>query len=406
MTAFFLHVRRKNMRMQRLLFILCLLIISPSLHADRFRDLEKRIKKLEKRQAELTAKVGGKRGRLRSFIAEDLSLGGFFESNLKIITGPDTDTQVSAQSQMVGINLSAELTDKVRFVNQDLISLSFPLQNEHNNPSHGIASLPTKRTFGALSFGATLAQGYVEYAPWDSFKIQGGMGYVPFGIAFQEREPVLFLRRGGPQMIRSSSVDGVTIAAPFWTGVHFLGRFDSFEKGHWGYDFYTATPQSDPKMLGGGGRFWWMAPQDIVTLGTSFQIANRGPDTYQALGTDLAVDLGRFGANFEYARNFSSAKDPWSFYLQPYFELLEGSIILHADVDYLNNTVGVTSLGSLSVADPYQKWEYGGGVNWLPLASVRMRLLFLMNDYVGSTAFIAGQNRNYFTTEFSVGLSF
>lgn len=394
------------MHTQRLLFILCFLIASPSLHADKFHDLEKRIKKLEKRQAELTAKVGGNRGRLRSFIAEDLSLGGFFESNLKIIAGPDTDTQVSAQSHTIGINLSAELADKVRFVNQDLIGISFPLQNEHNNPSHGFATLPTKRTFGTLGFGAILAQGYVEYAPWDSFKIQGGLGYVPFGIAFQEREPVLFLRRGGPQMIRNSSINGVTIAAPLWTGLHFLGRFDSFKKGHWGYDFYTVTPPSDPKILGGGGRFWWMAPEDLVTLGTSFQIADRGSDTYQALGTDLSIDLGRFGANFEYARNFSSAKDPWSFYFQPYLELLEGSIILHADVDYLDNAVGATSLGSVSVADPYQKWEYGGGINWLPWSSVRTRLLFLMNDYIGSTALIAGQNRDYFTTEFSLGISF
>ena len=92
-----------------------------------------------------------------------------------------------------------------------------PLQNEHNDPRAASLHLPSRREFGPYAYGSILTQGYLEYDLTDSVHAQTGMGYVPFGVAFQQREPVLFIRRGGPQVLRMTN-----LVSPLWSGVRFL----------------------------------------------------------------------------------------------------------------------------------------------------------------------------------------
>jgi hypothetical protein len=45
-------------------------------------------------------------------------------------------------------------------------------------------------------------------------------------------------------------------------------------------------------------------------------------------------------------------------------------------------------------------------VNWLPYSFTRFRFGLLYNDYVGSTATLAGADRNYFSLDLSAGVEF
>lgn len=386
-----------------------LIAASPTVHAraaDRLKKLEERIERVEEKQQDMEIGFDQRKGRVKTFIADRVTLGGFFESGIIGIFGPGTDPQASASQHVLGLNLTAELTDRFRFVNQTIVISSFPLQNPHNNPAHGFAGFPTKRDFGSFTFAAFVTQGYMEYARSDLFKIQAGLGYVPFGTAFQQREPVLFLRRSGPQFLTTSDIAGnVGVSSPVWTGLHFLG--ETVVGGHhFGYNAYSITPLSDTGMVGGGSRVWWSLPDRRLTFGVSQQVADRGPDTHFSWGGDAKLSLRRFGLITEYARQFLNGQDVSAFYAEPYVNFFNDRFAVFVDADYLNFPKGVTSRGGVSVADPYEKWIYGGGVNYLPIPTIRTRLTFLAHDYVGATAVVAGQDRDYYALELSMGVAF
>jgi hypothetical protein len=374
--------------------------------ADRLKKLEERLDRVEEKQQDMEVSFDQRKGRVKTFIADRVTLGGFFESGITGIFGPDTDTQASANNHVLGLNLTAELTDRFRFVNQTIVISSFTLQNPHNNPVHGFAGFPTKRDFGPFTFAAFVTQGYMEYVHSDLFKIQAGLGYVPFGTAFQQREPVLFLRRSGPQFLTTSDIAGnVGVSSAVWTGLHFSGETRVAEH-HVGYNAYSITPLSDTGMVGGGSRFWWSTPDHMLTLGVSQQAADRGSDTYFSWGGDAKLSFHRFGLLTEYARQFLNGQDVSAFYAEPYVNFFEDRFVVFAEGDYLNFPKGVTSRGGVNVADPYEKWIYGGGINYLPIQAIRTRLTFLVHDYVGATATVAGQNRDYYALELSMGVAF
>ncbi len=315
--------------------------------------------------------------------------------------GPDTPSETLADRHKLGINLSAELGSKFRFVSQFTMGFNFPLRNEHNNPSHGSTLLPLNRSHGDLSFGSVLSQAFGEYDLGKSLKFKFGMGYVPFGRAFQIREPVLFLRHQGPQLIRTASASEIIIADPFWKGLHLQGNL--FEKI--GFNLYTLSSLDHSGKLGLGARLWSKLNSNI-TLGLSTQSAERSNSNYLAYASDLNVKFKNFGVQVEYAVNDSDLGTVSSYYIQPYLKLLNRKLTLHLDIDYMKNILGLTTLGNASVSDPYRKWEYGIGLNYQFLPNVKVRLGFLMHDYIDSTAVIVSQDRDYFTVSNSWGISF
>ncbi|MCM2278632.1 MAG: hypothetical protein NDJ89_11215 [Oligoflexia bacterium] len=365
--------------------------------------LEDRIKDLERQTEELIGQSSERMGQVRPFLRDAISLGGFFENAILALWGPDTRGQVSATSQILGINLAADIHESLRFSTQLITGLSFPLQNAGNNPNAPAAGLPESRRFGPPVFGALPAQGYTEYDFSPSARFQTGFGYVPFGIAFQKRELVLFKRRNGPQMIFSSGGDGVTTAYPLWSGLHLHGELGTERR--WSYHAYSLTPISNPKTLGGGARVQ-MIPSDELAVGISSQVAKRAGDTYKAIGGDLAFKLGRFGMDSEVVFNVSGGEDPWAFYIEPSYVLSKGNFILWSAVDYLSNPLGQTTGARGILPDPIAKWEYGAGINWLPHSYTRFRLGLLFHDYTGDSATIEGRDRDYVSLDLSAGVAF
>ena len=355
-------------------------------------ELSEQVKKLKKSHVALHPDLSeDSESTVRSFLSSHLTLGGFFESGITGFWGPDTRTQISTLNHTLGLNFAARFSEEFRFVGQIITSLYFPLINVNN----------AQRKVGSLLSTTVPAQGYAEYTAIDLLRIQAGLGYVPFGIAFQQRELVLFVRRGGPQLMRTEG-----FIDPFWTGIHLLG---SKWIGHHqvGYNAYTFTPFESPGLLGTGLRVWWSNPQEVVTVGVSSQIAKRGSDTTCVAGIDMKFKSDSVTVLTEVAQKFmKSADSPWAAYIESNLPVFSDNILFYAFLDYANSSLSSTGVGAAALADPYRRVEYGGGFNWLPTSYTRFRIGLYFLDYVGATAVIAGQNRDFTAIDASVGVAF
>jgi hypothetical protein len=128
--------------------------------------------------------------------------------------------------------------------------------------------------------------------------------------------------------------------------------------------------------------------------------------TYDTLGVDARARFDRFTFTSELAKSYGQGDQPWSFYFEPDFDLVPQSVILYTFADYLVNPLNTTGAGPAVVSDPFRKWQWGAGANWLPTPFTRLRAGLTMNDFVGPSAAASGQNRNYWDLDLSAGISF
>jgi len=367
-------------------------------------NLQERLKNLEEQQKQMEAwytnyYLLGK-GRISPFLNNKINVGGYFETGVSRLSGPDMQTQTASNNAAFGLNLTAEYSEKIRFVVQTLTAMATPLFNQHNNPN----LTPSKRQYSGLVFGSLVAQGYLEYRPSEYFNIQSGVGYIPFGIAFQQREPVLFHKRGGPQMLVNDDGTGVGIAAALWSGLHFYGQFP-LVKANTGYNFYTFTPASNVSTLGIGGRLWWLVNEYIKT-GVSFQSGKKRQTSYLSQGLDVEFTYNNFGLISEYAisENSNNHLAVETYYIEPYYKFSEDHWLVYVNIEYLKSPLKIDS--ATQIADPIEKRYYGTGINWLPLPTVRFRLGYLKHDYIKEADSINGQKRDYTQVEFSTAIAF
>lgn len=366
-------------------------------------DIEQRIIDLEQRQKDMNTwyeefYIMG-RGRVAPFLGNSLSIGGFFETAVTHLYGPDMETQTSGNIHTLGLNLAAQFNDKTKFVTQTLTRLVIPLRNLNNNPN----LTPPQRSFTGYSFFSIVAQGYLEYRMSDYFTVQTGLGYSPFGIAAQQREPQLFRLRGGSQIIAYDDGDTIGIMSPLWTGIHLLGLIPA--NRNLGYDLYTFTPVNKVSTLGVGGRLWYKANEN-VTVGTSIQSGEQRKGFFFAKGFDLELKYKEYGFVSEYGHTTNSGDviDAEFYYFEPYMKFAEDQWLFFLNAEYID-TLERTDFAT-HVADPVKKWQYGGGLNWLPIPNARLRLTYLHHDYLDETDMISGQQRDYDTIDFSTAVAF
>lgn len=353
--------------------------------------LMKRIELLEKQQEEILLNQDQNSNQVNSFLKDNLTFGGFFESAITTMNGPDMRFQMMPANHFLGLNIAADFNDNLHFVTQLLSGLVFPVTNQHNDPRNLVTP---QREFGTAFFGSILTQGYLEFSRSSNARIQTGLGYVPFGYYPQQRELVLFVRRGGPQLLRTTD-----LIAPLWTGVHLSGNLDSTRSG---YHLYTTTTLDDTNVMGLGGRLWANSYNDSITGGLSSQVVKYEGHTGEILGADIRMHLDRWVITSEYAIHMTEGKDPWTAYIEPTFRITE-EYLIYTFADYAQSTRNETT--SL-IKDPFNKWEYGGGINWLPTAFTRLRAGVTFNDYVGSREVIRGQERDYISFDLSAGVAF
>lgn len=383
--------------MNGIIIALLSLVLTPVVFAQvDLEDLHKRIEELENQQAEMVLQLREPKTTVQSFLNDNLTLGGFFEPAFTYISGPDTKTQYLNSSNALGINLSAELGTPYRFVSQFITALEIPLDNPHNNPNVA-SNLPRTREYRNYQTRSILTQGYVEYSQGRMIKLQGGAGYVPFGYAPQQREFVLFVRRGGPQLIRSED-----ILFPLWQGFHLSGS-RSANNTELGYNLYTFIPANRVRTTGVGGRVWFSGMDEKLTGGLSGQYGKNNEENFELLGADLKAEFFPYLVKTEFAQYLETGTDSWTAYLEPSVYIYEEEVLLYIFGDYAFNMVNEKDSSNF---DPYQKWEYGAGVNWLPNSFTRLRLGLTFHDYVGPRGQLQGINRDYLAVDISAGVAF
>ncbi len=365
--------------------------------------LQKRVHELEAQQEKLDEwylnfYMLGK-GRVSPFTKNQLAIGGYLDTSIITMRGPDMDRQTSANNHSFGLNISAELTEKITFSSQIQTIVIAPLMNAHNNPN----VQPSKRQITGVGAGTLVTQGYLEYRPSDLFNIQSGVGYIPFGLAYSQRELVLFHQRNGPQIIQNDDGFNIMAASALWLGLHAYGQFPTTKL--MGYNLYTITPGSKQNSVGGGGRLW-LKPNDMLSLGFSFQYGERQKGSYLSHGFDLDLSYRDFGLLAEYitANNSGVGKDAIAYYVEPYYRFFDNQWLVFASVEYLR------SLEQLDIfnlqPDPFEKMHYGAGLNWIPLPTTRIRICYLRHDYINEYDSINGQKRDYESFELSTALAF
>ena len=366
-------------------------------------DLEQRINDLEQRQKEMNEWYSNfyllGKGRVAPTLGTALTLGGFFETAVTHIYGPDTETQTSGNSHTLGLNFSAQYDEKTKFVAQTLTRLVIPLKNLNNNPD----LTPPQRTFGGVFFFSIVAQGYLEHRFSDYFIVQTGLGYIPFGITYQQREPELFRLRSGSQMIAYDDGDTVGISTPLWMGVHVYGLIPANES--LGYNVYTFTPVSKQNTLGVGGRLWYKVSEK-AKVGTSVQSGQQNKGSYFSHGFDLDLHYDKYGLITEYGYGNYSGNylDSEFYYFEPYVKFAKDEWLFFLNAEFVNTPERTDII--TRIPDPVKSWQYGGGFNWLPIPNARLRLTYLFHDYLAETDTLKGQERDYHTIDFSTAIAF
>lgn len=377
------------------IFILLTFVLSSVVFAQKDSELEalkKRVEQLETQQEEMLVNQRPANSDVHSFLRDDLSLGGFFEAAHTSIGGPDTRRQSMFSSSTMGLNIAAEFQNNIRFVNQTLTILTYPLLNPHNNPTQ----TPNKREFGDPVFAATVTIGYIEFPLNPDILIQTGVGYVPFGFAAQQRELVLFIRRGGPQVLRTTN-----LIQPLWSGVHLQGDLRGLKGG---YNLYTMNTMDRSNSTGLGGRFWLNSEDDVIRGGISTQVMKFDGHTSEIVGADLRIDTDRFIITSEYVNHMTGeGRNPWTAYLEPAVKLKGGEVLLFVFTDYADDPF--TKLGATTF-DPMIRWENGLGVNWLPTSNTRFRATAAREDYLGRNSTYSGENRDFWYFDLSAGVAF
>lgn len=367
-----------------------------SLSKEEAQLIEERIQELEEKQKSIQEWYSNYyllgRGRMSPFLGERINFGGFYESVVGHIEGPDTKAQTAAYSHQLGINISAQLAEPLKLVAQYIVNLSIPLVNPHNNP----LLVPVERSFSNLSYGAILREGYVELKYSEAFSVQTGLGPIPFGYALQVHDPFYFYTKGGPQITGHN--DTANISSFYWMGVQLVGKLTE-NKNSFGYSVYTFSPPILPNSLGVGGRLWWSL-DEALAVGVSAQTGEQQDQSFFTHGIDISFKQQYYGATAEYAilQNTKGVEDIETYYLEPYVKVDEGRWIYYLRGDYLS----YPGKRSGAVSDPIKKWQYSGGVNWLPIKNVRFRLGYAQHDYLDETDLIAGRQRDYHQYEFSV----
>jgi hypothetical protein len=361
--------------------------------------MNKRVEDLEKQQSDFLFQTEERESKVNSFLKTNLTLGGFFEPAFEVIDGEDTHLQATNSSNLLGLNIAAEFTPQFKFVSQAITGLTFPLQNRHNDPRGPTVGLPVSREFKGASFGAVLTQGYVNYTFDENYTLLFGIGYVPFGYYAQQREPVLFIRRAGPQILRTSD-----LFSPLWNGFNLQTRFDKGSSS-WGYNFYSFNRLEDVKRPGLGARTWWQTPDDAFTAGLSYQTAKFNSEMENIVGADFRAVLNHFIFTTEYIRHVKDGADVWSYYFEPSIFVYNEDTLFYVFFDYANNPSNRTGASTTKLDDPVTIIEQGAGINWLPTSYTRFRVGFTYHNYVNEVQATSSE-RDYYTVDLSAGVAF
>lgn len=369
------------------------------LQEEKLKELEGRIDDLE----ETTLNLAPLKGGVRSFTSDKIHFGGFVESVLQNDFAKHRFQNNSFfRDANVILLTSAEVTQRLNAFVALYLSVFTEREFKGGPGINPQSELPFDIGSPRILFG--------EYKFNNFATLRAGKFVTPFGIINQEYFEPLLLQHDKPQALR-----GFAIFDDTSNGVQLYGTIP-IKKHKIGYHAYGATFISDKGDLGGGGRFFWSLPNELLTLGVSNQTGGHDKRNFSAYGADIKFKWKNFTARNEFFYNiFEKEKDQWSFYTQPSLSFFKDKLVLFGQFDYLDDPIGFGRIFDFDydrnvvtpgIFDLRKKYEYTVGINYLPFPFLRNRLEFTWNNYVGPTASLGGKNRDHFSLQGSATLSF
>jgi len=322
------------------------------------------------------------------FSASKLLFGGFLSSEIDGYYQPvDGTSNILLEETALALQVGAEISDHLRI----FATIEFSHEAEMDSVNY------SSRSFGEYHDETALNIAFLEYTFSDNLQLRFGRQVTPFGrFNTLYYDPVLkahhlplFIIKGDETLTKNGHSHGDTSN----TG-HILGRMIDQEiqgiellgrkilgNSVFGYHIYTGSFSHHLHAVGVGGRLFWSTINDEIILGTSFQTT---PATmgHTSIDVDLSVDLDRWGFISEaiFAINHSGNHKS-GFIVEPYV-MISDNWLVFAQVDYINQEVLASGKDYQHAHTTVEVMETGGGINYVPSASVRYRMEVYWQKYL------------------------
>jgi hypothetical protein len=372
-----------------------ILFSSGSVFAD--DDVNARLEALEEELLELQLKQSEK-APVTAFDAIRLDFGGFITQTFTSTFNGGSPSKASFDQTNLEFLIGADVTERdsvfvaVGFLRQsDLLS-----ENTGTDVRDRVFAKNANRVPGIIMWG--------KHRFSDLLDVTYGRFIDPWGIINIEHFPPVLLNLNQPQFLRNVNPGNLfgsnTFVPNFLNGVQAHGAkfFGNNQLQYYGYTSnFNGEGSSD---FISGGRLSWTFPDNIATLGTSYQNGVRDESTrdhYDAFGVDLLVNYKNFLLKSEYIQeSISGASDRESWYIQPSYR--HNKFIFFYRYDYIDLDTDIES-------DSTEQTEHVFGLNYVYTPTIRLRAEYVVNDFELEKDSL-GQERDYDNIQASITISF
>ena len=384
-------------------------LVAGSLISNSFAQ-EARLQSLEKRINELEAKLlleDHNSGNVSTFEGLGLNIGGYIN-----VTGtswhlPESKDQYTFDEVEFGLMMKGQLNSSLSY----FIHTEFE-QERHINNTHA-----PFRSYGDVENQVDPEDVFLTYKWNDEFSINLGALITPFGVSNREHFDFLRWQNEKPLALREAS------GKFLFFDDHVMGSAINYnhhlEEGFIESSLYMGSVNVGASRLVTGYRVGYQSSGGNLKIGTSFQTGQKEfHDRYYSYGLDIKAKIDRLEFRSELILSdlksnlYNQDSNPFSFYFEPWFHLVNERHILYSRIDYLKDTVGLNKVdhdrnsSTAEISDPVEFYEFTLGYNYLPWPYWRLSFGVTQASYVGKNAELNGQSRDFTSFEWGTVLSF
>ncbi len=371
---------------------------------------EDRYKLLEKRIDELEAKLlleDHNSGNVSTFEGTSLHIGGYIN-----VTGtswhlPHRNDLYSFDEVEFGLMMRGQLNHSLSY----FIHVEFEQERQISNYHAPF------RSYSDVEDQVDPEDVFITYKWDDEFSMNMGALITPFGVS--NREHFDFLRWQNEKPLALREVSGNFL----FFDDHVMGSALNYnyqlKSGFIESSIYVGSIHVGASRLVTGYRVGYQSNSGNLKVGTSFQTGQKSfHDRYYSYGVDLKAKINRFEFRSEIfladlkSGLYAQDENPFSFYFEPWYHLVNNRHILYGRVDYLHDTVGLNKVDhdrlstTATIADPVELYEFTLGYNYLPWPFWRLSFGVTQTSYVGRNSQLSGEDRDFTSFEWGTVLSF
>ncbi len=346
-------------------------------------------------------------GNISTFEADHLNIGGYFNLTGTSWNLPHGKNQQNFDEIEFGLIIRGQINPSISFFGHIEFEQELQIINEH----------APYREFQDVETQVDPEDIFITYDANDDFSLSMGALITPFGVSNREHFDFLRWQNEKPLALRENSGDFI------FFDDHVLGVSANYnlnlESGIIESSLYAGSINVGASRFVSGYRIGHRSESGRYKFGTSLQTGQRNAhDRYYTFGLDAKIEVGAFGLRSEAmitelrVGQYNQDRNPISFYLEPWFHLVQNRHILYGRVDYLHDTIGLHKVdhdrdtSTATIADPVELYEVTLGYNYLPWPYWRLSFGVTQTHYVGKNSQLNGEDRDFTALEWGTVLSF